>query len=115
MHNVSSAPLSLRTLDALTPSPLALHTQFLEVIHRVASEGVSAKKGAISLDSLVSRKANAGPPMLWRIDKAGPGLAIDAERTEACRMGERTGPQWGVQLVDLWLGQKTYDVCIACC
>ena len=81
----------------------------------MASEGVSAKKGAISLDSLVSRKANAGPPMLWRIDKAGPGLAIDAERTEACRMGERTGPQWGVQLVDLWLGQKTYDVCIACC
>jgi hypothetical protein len=79
--------------------------EFVQVIETAAAQGVAAK-GGMSFSALISRRANSGPPMCWRGDKAGPGIAVDAAKTTATREGEG----WGVQLLDCWMSGSGFDI-----
>ena len=71
-----------------------------------------AKKGQGSLASLISRKANAGPPINWREDKFGPGVSVIAEKKsgkEPSKWIKKGGGGWGVQLLDKWFAGGKVD------
>ena len=85
--------------------------EFVAVVQEAekkASEAPPGSKDAVNLASIITRKANSGPPMAWRTDKQGPGITIDA--ADPKRMTRAAGSEgWGVQLLDAWLSSAGFD------
>jgi hypothetical protein len=83
---------------------------FDELLQMITSNTGAAKgAGGFSFASIFARKKDAGPPILWRDDKKGEGITVLPGRWEV----QGGGPNWGVQLCDMWISLKSYDQCSA--
>ena len=81
--------------------------EFFKVMKKAAEGGSSSGPFA----SLVNRKANNGPAIMWRKDKKGSQV----ELVDDVRKVKKQGDQWGVQLLDMYLkvgaSNDCYDAC----
>jgi len=63
--------------------------QFKAIVEKAASAQKPDEKTAASFGAIAMRKQNCGPPMKWREDKFGPGVAADGDKvTHAAGAGQ---------------------------